>query len=135
MRLDRHQEAELFECGDDRLARLEAIHPSERCWCISNDARRLIEDCWCGQVVPQSNLAVVRIVRRGDLHCARAEAHLDKRIGNHWNGAVHKRHHHTLSNQCGVARIVGVHGHTCIAEERLRSGRCDHDTARGVAPF
>ena len=135
MRLDRHQKAELFECGDDRLARLEAIHPSERCWCISNDARRLIEDGWRRQVVPQSNLAVVRIMCWGHLHCASAEAHLNKRISNHWNGAVHKRHHHTLSNECRVARIVGVHRHAGIAEECLWSCRCDNNAAGGVAPF
>ena len=135
MWLDRNEKAKLFKRGNDRLACLEAIHAGKRRWGVGNDARRLIEDCWRRQVVPQSNFAVVRIVGWGDLHCASAEAHLDKRIGNHWNGAVHERHHDALSNECGVARIVGVHGHAGIAEERLRSCRCDYDTARGVAPL
>ena len=85
--------------------------------------------------MPQPNLTVVRIVGWSDLHRASAKAHLNEGVSNDWNGAVHKRHHHTLSNECGVARIVGVHGHAGIAEERLRSRRCDYDTARGVAPL
>ena len=135
MRLDRHEEAELFECGDDRLARLEAIHPRERCWGIGNDARRLIEDGWRRQVVPKPNFAVVRIVCWGDLHRARAEAHLDECVGYHWNGAMHKRHRHTLPDQCGVARIVGVHRHAGVAKERLWSCGCNNNAAGGIAPL
>ena len=133
MRLDRYEETELLECGDDRLARLEAIHASKWRWGIGNDARGLIENGRRWQVVTEAHLAVVRVVCRGDLHRARAEAHLHKRIGNHRNGAVHEWHHHTLPNKCGVARVVGVHGHTGIAEERLWSRRGNHHAAGGVA--
>ena len=135
MRLDRNQETKLLERGDDRLARLEAIHPSERCWGVGNDARGLIKNGWRWEVVPQANLAVVRIMRRGDLYCARAEAHFNKGVSNHWNGAVHKRHHHALPNECGVARIVGVHGDASVAKECLWSGCCHNNAAVGVAPF
>ena len=133
MRLDRNQKAELLECGDDRLARLEAIHAGKWRWGVGNDARGLIENGRRWQVVAEAHLAVVRIVGGCDLDRARAEAHLHKRIGNHRNGAVHKRHHHALPNQCGVARVVGVHSDTCVTKECLWSRRGNHHAAGGVA--
>ena len=135
MWLHRHKKSELFKRGDDRLACLEAIHTGEWRWGVGNDARGLIEDGGRRQVVPKSNLAVVRIVGWCDLHCASAEAHLDEGVSNHWNGAVHKRHHDVLANECGVARIIGVHRDARITKERLWSCRGNHHAAVCVAPL
>ena len=133
--LHRHKKSELFECSDDRLTCLEPIHTGEWRWGVGNDARGLIEDGGRRQVVPKSNLAVVRIVGWCDLHRAGAEAHLDESVGNHGNRAVHERHHHALPNECGVARIVGVHSHACVTKERLWSCRRHHHAAGDIAPF
>ena len=78
----------------------------------------------------EANLAVVRIVGGCDLDRACTEAHFNEGVSNHWNGAGHKRHHHALPNECGVARIVRVHGDAGVAKECLWSG-CRHNNAAG----
>ena len=72
-----------FELGDDLLARLEAVECRDnRSGAFVVELRVGREDVDQRQVVALADLVVVEIVRRRDLHAARAECRVDVRIGD-----------------------------------------------------
>ena len=66
----------------DGLARLEPVQAVEWRTAVGDDAG-LVHDRRHRQAVPATDLEVVRVVRRGDLECARAECRVDVVVGDH----------------------------------------------------
>ena len=98
MRLHGDEETERFERRHDRLARGKPLHPCERLRCVSHNVRRLIQDRRRWEVVTESHLSVVRIVRRRHLHRASAERLVHKVIAKNRNGAINKRNDDALAD-------------------------------------
>jgi hypothetical protein len=73
------------------------------------------------------DFVVVEVVRRRDLHAARAEFLVDVFVGNDRNLAPGKRQAHVLADEMLVALIVGVHRDRRVAEHCLGSGRRDDE--------
>ena len=98
MRLHGDEETERFKRRHDRLARGKPLHPCERLRCVSHNVRRLIQDRRRWEVVTESHLSVVRIVRRRHLHRASAERLVHKVIAKNRNGAINKRNDDALAD-------------------------------------
>ena len=75
-----------------------------------------------GQVMALADLEVVRVVRRGDLHHARALFHIGMLVADDRDFDVHQRQNDVAAVQMRIARIVFVDGHGGIAQHRLRAG-------------
>jgi hypothetical protein len=84
------------------------------------------------EAVALPDLEVVRVVRRGDLHRAGAELHVDVRVGDDGDLPVHQRQEDRLADEVGVALVVGVDGDGGVAEHRLGAGRRDDDAVAAV---
>ena len=85
------KQAERFEFLDHQIARFVPIESNEVCAGSFSHATELIDHRDLFEVVPQSRLVVVRIVRRRDFDGAGAEFGFDKIIGDDRNLAIHQR--------------------------------------------
>ena len=79
-----------------------------------------------GEMVPASDLEVVRIVRGGDFYGAGAELAVHHFVGDDGNFAIHKRHDGACPDQFLVAFILGMHRDGGVAEHGFRA-RGSHD--------
>ena len=75
-----------------------------------------------GQVMALADLEVVRVVRRGDLHHARALFHIGMLVADDRDFDVYQRQNDVAAVQMRIARIVFVDGHGGIAQHCLRAG-------------
>jgi hypothetical protein len=75
------------------------------------------------QVVPQSRLKIIRIVRRRHLHRARPKLRLRQLIRNNRNLPLHQRQHHILPMQMRYTLVLRIHRNRRIAQHRLRPRR------------
>ncbi len=71
-RLDLLEQAQRFEIGNDALPRLEAVEPAIGLGRVVVERRVLVEHVDLRQIVALADLEVVEVVRRRDLHRARA---------------------------------------------------------------
>mmetsp|Transcript_32699 Transcript_32699/g.75048 ORF Transcript_32699/g.75048 Transcript_32699/m.75048 type:complete len:326 (+) Transcript_32699:1848-2825(+) len=79
------------------------------------------------QSMAAAALEVVRVMRGGHLHSARAEVHVDKgRVEDHGDAAVDERVLKEAAVQLLVPRVVRMHRHRGISEHRLRPSRRHH---------
>ncbi len=133
VRLLADQQALGREIGEHRLARRVAVEAAVLRRRIVVDGRVEIQDGDRRQAVPLSDLPVVEVVRRRDLHAAGAERLVDVRVGDHRNRAPGQRQRDLPADQRRVPVVVGVHRDRDVAEHRLRSGRRDDDRVDPVA--
>jgi hypothetical protein len=121
-------DATLFpQCGGHGRPRLEPVEPLERAMC--GDHTRLVEHHNRRQVVAAADLEVVRVVRRGHLHCPGAERRVDVLVGHDGDPSPGQRQLHLGADEVGVALVVRVHGDGRVAEHGLDPGR-GHDDRR-----
>ncbi len=86
------------------------------------------------QIVPQADFKVVRVVRRGHLDRAGAEADLAVLIAHDRNFAIHNRQDAGLADQVLELFIVlGVDGNAGVAQHGLGTRRRDNDVAAAIA--
>ncbi len=84
------------------------------------------------QVMPLANLEVVEVVRRRDLHRARALLGIGVLVADDRDLAPHQRQDHVLADQVLVALVLRVHGHRRVAQHRLGPRGGDHDEGRRI---
>ncbi len=82
--------------------------------------------------MPLPHLEIVEVVRRRDLHRARALLRIGVFVGNDGNTPPDQRQDDVLADQRLVALIVRMHRDRCIAEHRLRPRGGDDDVSRGI---
>ena len=114
-----------FELRHHGLASDVTIHAAKRDRPVVVDLRVQGEDDDQRQVVAHRGAIVVEVVRAGDLDAARAEGHVDHRVGHDGHRAVAERQDDLAPDQMPVARIVGMHGHRAVREHGL--GSCGRD--------
>ncbi len=150
MRLDRDEKAALVEQRDDALARLEAIEavegehrirriaaavePFEEGVVSRNlDLRFGTEHVDERQAVPPADLEIVEVVRRRDLHRARALFRIGVFVRDDRDFSADERQHGVLADEVAEALVVGVHRHGDVAEHRFGARRRDGDEAPRLA--
>jgi hypothetical protein len=69
--------------------------------------------------VAPAHLVVVEVVRRGDLHAARAERGIDVLVGDDGDAAARERQNHLSSDEFFVALIRWVDGDCHVAQQGL----------------
>ena len=84
----------------------------------------------CAQLVALADLEVVEVVRRRDLHRARARLGIGVVVGNDRDVAADQRQDDMLADQVLVALVVRVHRDGGVAEHRLGPRRGDDDVVR-----
>ena len=147
VRLDLLQEAEILQPRHDGLARSEAfdvvqfLRKLQRALgqvaqiILVADQRHaafLVEDADPRQVVTLADLEIVEVVRRRDLHRARAFLRIGIVVGDDRNPAADQRQDHMLADQMPVTVVVGMHGNAGVAEHGFGARGGDHDEARGI---
>ena len=115
-----HEESLLGEVLHHALARRKALQSRIRTG-VRVHLVVLVDHFDLRQVVPQSCLEVIRIMRRRHLHRARAELRLRQLVGDDRNLAFHQRQQHFLPVQMRVALIASIHRNRRIAQHRLRT--------------
>ena len=120
------QESLLLQIGQHPLARFEAVESGIRSGVLVH-VRVLVHHVDLRQVVAQSRLKIVGIVRRRDLHRAGAELRLREFVGDDRNLALHQRQQNILAVQMRVALVFRVHGDGSVAEHRLGTRGRDRD--------
>ena len=89
-------------------------------------ARVLIEDGQSRQVVAESRLEVVEIVRGRNFDRARAECAIHQnRVPHNQNLAIGQRQLDLLSDEAIVPRVFGMHGDSGVAQHGFRPCRRD----------
>ena len=123
---DGDEKALRFQIFEHALARLESVQPLI-CAGVLVHLRVLVHDFDLRQIVAQAGLEVVGIVRRRDLHRARAEFRIGKLVGDDRNLAIHQRQQTFLPCRWRVALVLGIHRNGGIAQHRLRTRRGNGD--------
>ena len=124
------EQAKGLQIRHDGLPRLVAVH-AEVAPAVFIDRAVVGNDLDAFQIVAQTDLKVVGVVRGRHLDAAGAEIHLHVVVGHDGDLAVHERKDAGLSHQMRVAFVVRVHGHAGIAHHGLRAGG-GHDQPAGA---
>ena len=124
--LDADQKALSFEIFDSSLAGFVAIHAAIFFGYVVIHLGGLGEHRDGFEVVALTHRKVIEVMRRRDLHAARAELTVNVFVSDHRNGAVAKRQHDFFTDQIFVAFVFRMHGNGLVTEKRFRTGRCDH---------
>ena len=126
MSLGRNKCADLLELLHERLAAGIAIHAL-----IMPRARGhlpfRIDDDDLRQIVPQSHLKVVRVVRRRHLDRARPKCGIDIGVGKERDAPSHDGQNQRFPDEMFVPFVVRVYRDARIAEHRLGARGCDLD--------
>ena len=122
MRLDLLQQALRVEVGDDLLARGEAVHAAIGGRRVVRDLRVQGQDDDLRQFVALAHGVIVHVVRRGDLHAARAEFLVDVFVGDDGDFAVRQGQLEHLAHQRRVALVRRIDGHGHVAQHGFRTG-------------
>ena len=145
--LDFHQQAPLFQLLDHRLAGALARQARERLGGLLlaqqlavvvvdlhliQDRGAHIQDVDQLKPVALARGVVVRVVRGGDLHAARAERRVHGGVGDHGDLAAHQRQNQRLAHHVGVAIVFGVDRDGDVAQHRLGPGRGHRQALGGV---
>jgi len=91
VRLDRFEEAARLQIFDDRPARFISIHASVLGRTVVVDLGVEREDADLRQPMALTDLVVVEVVCRRDLHTAGAESFVDVVVGDHGDLALRER--------------------------------------------
>ena len=134
--LDRLEPPLLVRAGDDGLARGEAVHARIVGGHIGRvdggDAAEAVHDVQRRQPGPLADLKVVEVMRRCDLHRARALGRVGVLIGHDRDAAADDRQGHELAHQPRITRIIRMHRHAGVAQHGLGPGRRHHDVVAGL---
>ena len=79
-----------------------------------------------------ADLEIVEVMARRDLHRAASELRIGMLVGDDRDQPPGDRQPHLLAEQCGVARVLGMHRDRHVGEHRLGPGGSDLDRARAV---
>jgi hypothetical protein len=132
VRLDRFQQAQRVEVGDDLLARHETVHADVGGGGVVGDLRVQRQDGQQRQLVALADRVVVEVVRRRDLHAAGAEFLVDVLVGDDRDGAVAQRQFQHPADQVGVALVARIDGDGDVAQQRLGTRGGDRQAAQAV---
>ncbi len=131
VRLDLLDEALGLERGHDALARLETVQPAERLGHRLVQARIGGHDVDRLEAVAFADLEIVEVMRRRDLHRARAGGGIGIVVGDDPDAPAHERQDRVLADEILVALVGGVHRDAGVAEHRLGPrGRDGDELAR-----
>ena len=86
----------------------------------------------CGSAWRLPDLEVVEVVRRRDLHRARALLGIRIFVGDDGDAAADQRQDHVLADERLVALVVGMHGDGGVAEHGLGPRGGDDDVGRCI---
>ena len=120
-----------FQIGNDCLAALIAVHPLILT-AVFVDGSVVVENADDLQIVPQTDLKVVRVVRRSHFDSARTKTDFAVLVAHNRNLAVHDRKNTGLADQVLELFILGVDRDAGIAHHGLGSGRRNDDVAGAV---
>ena len=126
-----NQRATGFQIRNERLAAGKAIQPLIFAPELV-DVAVIGEHAQDGQPGAATNLKVIRVVTRRDLHRARAKLHFTVCIRHNRDFAPNHRYHDRLADQVLVTRVIRVDGNGRIAEHRLRAGRRHGDRIAAI---
>mmetsp|Transcript_65894 Transcript_65894/g.106266 ORF Transcript_65894/g.106266 Transcript_65894/m.106266 type:complete len:493 (+) Transcript_65894:1308-2786(+) len=130
MRLLGNPQALLGQGRLDGLTSLEAVLAG-KLTTQGVDLAVLVEDADHLQFVTLATLVIVGVVRRGDLHAARAEIFVDHGVGDHYHLPVREeRVLQLLADKSLVALIFRVNAHGDISEHGLQTGGGDDQAVR-----
>ena len=127
-----HEIALGLEIGHDGLAALITVQTAVFAAVFVHLAV-VVEDADNLEIVPQADLKVVRVVRRGHLDRAGAEADLAVLIAHDRNFAVHDRQDAGLADEVLEFLVLGVDGDAGVAHHGLGARRRDNDVAAAIA--
>ncbi len=118
--LDLDQQAFLFKVSHQVAAALVTVLASvwSRLFVHVGIVGEHVNGC---QAVALPNFVIGRVVGRGDFDRPGAELGVHRRIGDDGDASPQGRQDGLPSHQRFVARVVGVHSHRCVAQDRLRS--------------
>ena len=148
--LDLAEQATRFHHRDDFRARLEAVAPFQRREGLGQDRARInslvelavalqrdapfqIEHIDDPQPMPLADLEIVEVVRRRDLHRARALFRVGVFVGDDRDAPPDERQDRKAPDQALELLVLGMHGDARVAEHRLGAGRRDGDHGAVVA--
>mmetsp|Transcript_9183 Transcript_9183/g.21424 ORF Transcript_9183/g.21424 Transcript_9183/m.21424 type:complete len:522 (+) Transcript_9183:1636-3201(+) len=114
--------AHLFEVRPELLARFESVHPLVLAAKVV-ECSVAVHDIDVLQIMPLSNLIVIRIVPRRDLQASRPKLHVHIVVGDDRNLPVLRGNHDRLSNKMLVTLVLGVHAHGSVAQDGLGARR------------
>jgi len=100
--------------------------------CRQSQPALLIEHADLRQVVTPADLEIVEVMRRRDLHRARAFFRIGIIVGDDGNAAADQRKNDMLANQMSDPFVFRMHCDRAVAEHGLRSRRGDDDESRRV---
>ena len=132
IRLRLHEIALGLEVGHDGLAALITVQTAVFAAVFVHLAV-VVEDADNLEIVPQADLKVVRVVRRGHLDRAGAEADLAVLIAHDRDLAVHDRQDAGLADEVLEFLVLGVDGDAGVAHHGLGARRRDNDVAAAIA--
>ncbi len=121
MFIDALEKSGAVQLRDYAFARLESIEAAKTLRHVVVQSRARSEDVDLRQPVPQSDLVVVEIVRRGDLDATGPECGVDVGVGDDGNQPLRQRQPDILANQVAIAFVVRIHSDGSVAEHRLRA--------------
>ncbi len=125
--LDPVEQAQFFHVMQDRLTGGETLHPLELLRHFLVHMGVGVEDVDDVQPPALADLEIVEIMARGNLDRAGALFRVGVAIGDDGNAPPDDRQHHVLADQVLISLVIGVHGHTGIAQHGFRAGRADGD--------
>ncbi len=134
----RHQTAQRLHPLDDQLACVEAVYADE----LGGDQAvgglhhaglgiEHVEHVRRRDACAPSDLEIVEIMPRRDLHCARTQLGIGMVVGDNRDAPPGDRQLDIFADDAGIARVLAVHRDRHIGEHRLGPRRRDDDM---VAP-
>ena len=147
VRLDRLDEVQPLELRHDALARLEPIEPIEPARergvgdALHGVKRQLrqhhlgvgVEHRRHRQPVPLPHLEVIEVMRRRDLHRARALLRVGIRVRHHGDAPPDQRQDDMLADKVAEPLVLRVYGHRGVTEQRLGARRRHHEVTPRLA--
>ena len=130
--LNLDQAASLFQQRDNGLAGLEAVHADQELCGLAQRAV-VVEDVDGLQMVLDTEVVVVDVVRGRDFQCTRAELALYVLIVNQWDGAVYERHNGAFALVLGVTLVLRMHTDGRVAQDGLGARGGDGDVLARLA--
>ena len=90
------------------------------------------EHTHAGESRALTDFKIVRIMTRSDFNGAGAEVHFNIFIRNYGNFPANDGHNNGFADNFRIARVIGVNGYACVAEDGFRAGRCADDGIAAV---
>ena len=93
----------------------------------------LREHTHAGEPRALTDFKIVRIMTRSDFNGTGAEVHFNIFIRNYGNFPADDGHNNGFADNFRIARVIGVNGYACVAEDGFRAGRCADDGLLGCS--